>query len=185
MINLSSKSGIISIPTKLEEINIKLLNKLYEDINLPEDYCIIALIQKVKLSQISLITSTKAKETNVYTIPIVGKLPKSYNYKGDINVTDKVIISKSSIEMATHLNMSHSITFPNLFNFINSDTKLKASCYQHNIKDLDGNEDVWVYIIESKIVPMCDIRATIPLLSTSKDPFKIEFTPTKNDNNIN
>lgn len=181
MIKLTNKNGIVvNAPTKIQEIGVKELNNMYSGINLPNNYCIIALLQKVKLSQISLMTAVKAQETKVYTIPIIGKLPSSHNYSGIINVSDKVIISRSALELSTHLVMDSCLTLNNIFDFINSDSNLKADCYQHKILDDAGNDDVWIYVVESKIVPMSDIRATIPINSITIDPFKTKLISNNN-----
>jgi len=178
MINLTNKLGTtINVPTRLSEIDVEHLTKMYRCINLPENYCIVALIQKVKLSQVSLMTAAKAQETKVYTIPIVGKLPEKHNYNGLISVSDKVIITRSAIEMATHLSMDSCLTLNNLFEFINEDMELKASCYKKTIEDDMGNSDVWIYLVESKIIPMSDIRATIPINSVNIDPYKTYHQP--------
>lgn len=184
MITLTNKKGvIITAPTRIQEIGVKELTDMYRGINLPDNYCIIALLQKVKLSQISLMTAAKAQETKVYTIPIIGKLPNTHNYSGIINVSDKVIITRSALEMSTHLTTDSCLTLNNIFNFINSDNDLKANCYQHKVLDDTGNDDVWIYVVESKIVPMNDIRATIPINTPTIDPFKI-IKPIS-DNKIN
>lgn len=174
MVELMSKKqgAYLKLFTRIEEITPEVLNEIYKDLNLPSNYCIISLLQKVKLSQISLLTASKAKETVVYTVPVIGKLPEKYNYDGKINIGDKAIIARSSIELSTHLYMNISSTLENIFNFINSDTELKAACYQNKIKDDKENEDVWVYVIESKIIPISDIRATTCISNINRDIFR-------------
>lgn len=175
MIKLRNESIEISVPTKLEEITKEKLNKLFEVINLPDNYCIVVILQKVKLSQFAMMTVSKAKETLVYTIPIIGKLSENNNYTGKINIGDKVIITRSSLEMGTTVSMSTSISSGNLNKFLNDNETIRQKCFRKEVKDEDGNDDVWIYLMEAKIVPVCDIRGTIPQDSKFTDPFKIEL----------
>lgn len=175
MIKLRNESIEISVPTKLEEITKEKLNKLFEVINLPDNYCIVAILQKVKLSQFAMMTVSKAKETLVYTIPIVGKLSENNNYAGKINIGDKVIITRSSLEIGTTVSMSTAISSGNLNEFLNDNESIRQKCFRKEVKDEDGNDNVWIYLMEAKIVPVCDIRGTIPQDTKFTDPFKIEL----------
>lgn len=171
MISLKSKNLEVLVPTKLSEITKERLDELFKVINLPEDYCIIAIFQKVKLSQFAMMTVSKAQETLVYTIPIVGKLPESYHYKGNIKVGDKVIVTRTNLEMGTALSMSTMISSSNLNKFINDNDDLRGKCFRKDIKDEDGNTDVWIYTIQGKIIPISDIRGTIEKDAITSDPF--------------
>ena len=114
MISLKNESIEALVPTKLSEITKERLDEMFGVINLPDNYCIIAVLQKVKLSQFAMMTVSKAKETLVYTIPIVGKLPNIHGYKGKIEVGQKVIITRTNLEMGTALSMSTMISANNL-----------------------------------------------------------------------
>lgn len=175
MIKLRNESVEISVPTKLEEITKEKLTQIFDIINLPDNYCIVAILQKVKLSQFAMMTVSKAKETLVYTIPIIGKLPTSHSYYGKIDVGNKVIITRSSLEMGTAVSMSTSISSGNLNKFLNDNETIRQKCFRKEVKDEDGNDNVWIYLMEAKIVPVCDIRGTIPQDSKFIDPFKIEL----------
>lgn len=173
MVKLINSDGtIVSVPTKLQEVDSKVLLDMYRSINLPDNYCIITLAQKIKLSQLVLLNNAKIKDTTVYTVPLIGKLPNTHDYKGIINVSDKAILNRTSLELSTHLSINSSVSLNNLFDFITSDVKLKEKCFKKEIADSDGNYDIWIYVLESKILPMNDIRATIPLNAPTIDPFK-------------
>lgn len=173
MVTLINDNGtVLRVPTRLQEIDNKTLTDMYRSVNLPDNYCIITLAQKIKLSQLVLLNNAKIKDTTVYTVPLIGKLPDKYDYKGLISVTDKAILNRSSLELSTHLSIGSSVSLNNLFEFITSDQSLKEKCFRKELEDSDGNDDIWIYVLESKILPMTDIRATVPMNTPNIDPFK-------------
>lgn len=171
MISLKNESIEVLVPTKLSEITKERLDELFKVIELPDNYCIIAVLQKVKLSQFAMMTVSKAKETLVYTIPIVGKLPNIHGYNGKIEVGQKVIVTRTNIEMGTALSMSTMISANNLNSFLNENESIRQECFRKVIADDAGNTDVWIYVFEGKIIPMSDIRGTIDLGVAASDPF--------------
>lgn len=171
MISLKNESIEVLVPTKLSEITKERLDEMFGVINLPDNYCVIAVLQKVKLSQFAMMTVSKAKETLVYTIPIVGKLPNIHGYNGKIEVGQKVIVTRTNIEMGTALSMSTMISANNLNAFLNENESIRQECFRKVIADDDGNTDVWIYVFEGKIIPMSDIRGTIDLGVAASDPF--------------
>lgn len=171
MISLKNESIEVLVPTKLSEITKERLNEMFGVINLPDNYCIVAVLQKVKLSQFAMMTVSKAKETLVYTIPIIGKLPNNFDYKGKIEVGQKVIVTRTNLEMGTALSMSTMISVNNLNTFLNENESIRQKCFRKEIADDAGNTDVWIYVFEGKIIPMSDIRGTIDLSVSASDPF--------------
>lgn len=171
MIKIANKSIEIQVPTKLSEIGPAQFEDLFGAIRLPDDYCIIAILNHIKLSQFAMMSNKSSKETLVYTTNLVAKLPESHHYAGEIEVGDKVILTRSNLEMGTGLSIDTMISAYNLSRFINDNDDIRLECIQKTIGDDEDNTEVWIYVLEAKILPMCDIKGTVKIGSTSVDPF--------------
>lgn len=173
----------INIPTSIEEI-VKSLPNILADVKIPEHYCIIAMTMKTDLFSVAMNASGNSKDQVVETIPLYAK-GNEIKMPINIEIGDKVIIERSSLERATHLNIPISITLTNVINFINEDkngdfrkTILNRTYGKENKmatmnKTIPYTSKDKIYVLAFKIIPIGDIRGAIGYDKKTNDPFKV------------
>lgn len=153
----------INIPTSLEEITPEYFEKLFKNIKVAKNYCIVALCNCETL--FSCVSNYKNK-TNGYSsvIPIIA-VPNGY----DANVCDRISIEPSSLERALHINVPNNVIGYNFVgNYCNEDKNLTEAILKgtffnngkHTGAELAKRNAPNCYFVEFKIVPFVDIKAT-------------------------
>lgn len=169
----------INFPTSLNEIKPEDLNAITKNVTLPKNYCIIALCYKTKVFDFcTMIDNNKNVEISV--VPLIAKINKEDSEKYRINVGDKVTISRSSLEMGDHIKLPTMISSDNVRKYFKDDPDLKKAIITKNSsliidkdinKQLLGTNSPNIIIMEFKIVPINDIRATMPVECDIYDPY--------------
>lgn len=153
MIELKIKDRTINLPTRLNELNEEVFDRLTSHIHLQDKYCIIALAYKIRMPRLGMIDS-KQFGNDVFTIPLIAKVNNNeLNFKAG----DKAIINPSSIELGTHVNINTVVSLSNMFSLLSEEQEVKKDIAVN--KDNKYNTDV--YLLGFKIVPVSDIRGTI------------------------
>lgn len=177
----NSKIGI-NIPTTLDEI-VKELPNVLADIKIPEHYCIIAMAMKTDLFSVAMNASGNSKDQTVEVIPLYAK-GNEIKMPINIEIGDKVIVERASLERATHLHIPISISLRNVINFINEDkngdfrkTIINRTYGKENKmatmnKTIPYSSKDKIYVLEFKIIPIGDIRGAIGYNKKTNDPFK-------------
>lgn len=141
----NGKNGVnvLTYPTSLDEITPEYLKEVTNDIVLSENYSLIGVCYREKLSNIILSVRQNKKSTDIPVVPIFIKGRK------DIETGDKLVISPSQIAIGHHVNAKKNVlTINNLLHYVDGDGMAFGNASKY--KD-------FVYFLEFKIVPNCDI----------------------------
>ena len=181
MIQIKSekKSYGINFPTSVDELTADILTSITEQVKLPKHYCIVALCFKTRLFDFVVAMNSK-KEHSISVVPILAKISEEDSAETNAVVSDKVIISRSALEMGSHLNLPVMISTDNARNYLASDETLTKSIISRSnpiFKDLTKRDNI--IVLEFKIIPVSDIKATVPLNANGIDPFVVR------DENLN
>lgn len=154
-----------NIPTKLEEITPEYLTDVTANIDIADNYSLIALCYHEKLSTIILANRQLKKNTNINVVPVYVKCGKTdNNFINDIKCGEKILVAGSDIAMGFHVSVpANKLTINHLVAAIEGD----GYAYQNSMKHND-----FCYFIEFKLVPNVAIHARYSDKEiTSKCPF--------------
>lgn len=183
MIRIKSdlKPYAIEVPTDISEIDIKYFNGLLNDIKLANNYGIIAICYYDKISSLALDMQLNGSKS-VPVVPIIAKIATDtdcYPFK----VGDLAVINKTALEMGTHLYLTNNALSVNALkeyiledkditnailkgDFYTKEIKEKKNIIFDNIKTripdkiIGVKQGINIYMIEFKIIPLNDIRAS-------------------------
>lgn len=175
MITIKSekKSYGINFPTSVDEFTPEIFNEITKQVKLPKHYCMIALCLKTTLFDFVVAMNSK-KEQSVGIITLLAKINEEDKLYANANVSDRVILSRSALEMATHISLPVIISTDNARNYFASDNELtKSIISRKNPVFLDMTKKDNIIVVEFKILPISDIKATVPLDAKGVDPFCI------------
>ena len=173
MITIKSekKSYGINFPTSVNELTPDVLNTVTKQVKLPKHYCMVALCFKTTLFDFVVAMNSK-KEQAVGIIPLLAKINEEDKVDANANVSDRVILSRSALEMATHISLPVLISTDNARKYFASDNELtKSIINRKNPIFLDMTKKDNIIVVEFKILPVSDIKATVPLDAKGIDPF--------------
>lgn len=183
MITIKSKNRnyAVSFPESLSEIKPEDFISTLNDINLPKYHCIVAMCTEIKLFDLATAISGNAKDTITQVIPLIGKINDCDNEMLKVDVGERIIIDRSSLERGVHLNTRLSIGSVNAMKYINSDADLKKDIlsgkFNNSTSNLNkqlaiGSSPV-IILVEFKIVPVNSIVAAVKKNVDFVDPFKV------------
>lgn len=175
MIQIKSekKSYGINFPTSVDELTPDVLTSITEQVKLPKHYCIIALCFKTRLFDFVVAMNSK-KEHSISVVPVLAKISEEDSIETNAAISDKIIISRSALEMGTHLSLPVMISTDNARNYLASDEVLTKSIITRSnpiFKDMNKRDNI--IVLEFKIIPVSDIKAAVPCKADSVDPFVI------------
>lgn len=149
---------IINLPTSINEITPKYLLDVTANIAVADNYSLIAICHKEKLSAFVLAGRNKKSEMTTSVVPIFVKRgfitdDKSIGCPNNFNdfVTSgiRLLITPTAISMGLHVNVpENDITMGKFMAAIDGDGCAYQNASKHNET---------VYFIEFKLVPNCDI----------------------------
>lgn len=173
MITIKSekKSYGINFPTSLNELTPEILNEITKQVKLPKHYCIVALCFKTRVFDFVVAMNSK-KEQAVAIVPLLAKINEED--KADVNaeVSDRVVLSRSALEMGTHISLPVIISTDNARRYFSSDEELtKSIITRRNSIFTDMTKKDNIIVLEFKIIPVSDIKATVPADGKGLDPF--------------
>ena len=161
----------INFPTSVNEITPEVLNTITAGVKLPKHYCIVAMVFQPKLFE--FISAIKNKiNTNVNVTPILAKVAEGCEEELNANIGDKLIIDRSSLERAVHLNLPIMINSTNAAKYINDDKEVMKSITA-GVFNSNGVSPR-IVILEFKIVPINCVSAAINKQQKVIDPFVIK-----------
>lgn len=180
-IKSSKKAYGIMIPTSMDEITPDFLKTITSNIKLPKHYCIIGLCLKTKLFDIATVIGSNNKDLNVFVNPILCKINNEDIETVNANVGDKIIVSRTNIEMGDHIAIPITISNSNIKRYLYEDEELRKAIITKNKNNtIDKNNDDIVFtsdcpsiiVMEFKIIPVVDIKASIDNTPVSLEAFK-------------
>lgn len=173
MITIKSekKSYGINFPASVNELTPEIFDEITKQVKLPKHYCIVALCFKTRLFDFVVAMNSK-KEQAVAVIPLLAKINEEDKADVNANVSDRVILSRSALEMGTHISLPVVISTDNARNYFSSDEELtKSIISRRNPIFTDMTKKDNIIVLEFKIIPVSDIKATVPVDGKGCDPF--------------
>lgn len=162
----------INFPTSVNEITPEVLNAITAGVKLPKHYCIVAIIFQPKLFEFISAIKYKNTNVNVNVTPILAKVAEGCEEELNGNIGDKLIIDRSSLERAVHLNIPIMINSTNAANYINDDKELIKSITAGKFNS--NGISPRIIVLEFKIVPINCVSAAINKQQKIIDPFVIK-----------
>ena len=173
MIELSNdkiKIGI-KLPTSVDEITAEMLEQLTAQVKLGKGYVLIALCYEVNFADLVFDTK-KQKPTKVYTKVAKANLCSDYL---DIKPGDVIAISQSAIEMGQHIYIKSVASESFVKAFLLDKARLTrpdaTSLTASDIRDIESRSFL---LLEFKVVPVTDIKASFDYSVDYIDPFKLK-----------
>lgn len=151
--NGKNGTNILTLPTKLEEITSDYLKNVTKEVGIANNYSLIGVCYKEKLSNIIMTSRQRKPNANIAVVPIFIKAGiTDSKFVNDINIGDKLIVSPSQISLGHHVAApKNNLTISTFLFYCEGDNDV----YQ---KALTYSE--YVYFLEFKIIPNCDIIGT-------------------------
>lgn len=170
MLSIETESGkILNYPTSYKEVDTEYLTAVTKNINLADNYVIVALIYPAKLKRLLLSINPNSKHKDE-VVPYITSIAKVGNNTTELGKSlksgDNAIINPSDIMIATHIEVTGNTLTKNFF--LNNADGLDT-------KTMSKDE---VYLVDFKIVPLSAIKAVIPANSKAD---KHKFSVTKKD----
>lgn len=160
MIRLENKKRkyVINVPTNFKEVNFDELLNVVKNVKVSEHYAMIALCQSFTPFNVALL-GTKRKDVN---IPVSANFIKANDpgNKIDAKPGDKLIISRSDLELSTHLSVTFGLS-TSVIGATIADNPLVATMLRTDPVDENGNPVKELIAIEFKLVPLTAIKAVV------------------------
>ena len=157
----NGKNGkvIVTLPTNLEEITPEYLGAITDEIAVADNYSLIALCHKEKLSAFVMAGRNKKNEISTAVVPLfvkrglntssVSSIDGVPSFHPLIEVCDKLIISPTAMAMGLHVNVPmNTLNMGKVVALLEGD----GYAYQNATKVTDP-----VYFLEFKLIPNNEI----------------------------
>lgn len=167
-----SKNGnfAVTLPTDLKDITEEYLKAVTKEVFVAENYSLIGLCYREKLSTI-IFNAKNNKPSNIVTVPIYIK--SNNNEQPFTECGNKLVVSGSQLALGHHVNcVMNTLTINKFLYYIEGDN----NAYQNALREF---KDVYCYFLEFKIIPNCDIVGVYANIDKIKDidnfnnPFKV------------
>lgn len=170
----------INIPTQKAEITNDIFNSLLENVKIPNNYCIVAVLTKDTLFGIMNLMNNK--NSTALCTTVLAKEANTESAANNFKQGEEIVVSRSGVETATHLNVQGNLVSTRfLIEFIKKDDKLVDQITNGRFdRDLPGvtyrGANPYVYTIDFKIVPLNLVHASVDKTIKSVNPFKEPIT---------
>lgn len=160
----------LNLPTNFSEINFKDIKRVIDNVNISEHYAVVALCQSFGTFQLATLGTKNTKNLNV-PVSINFIMANDPNEKLNANIGDKVIISRSDIELSVHLPITFGLSTSSIAATIEDNSEVRTML-RDGVNDEDGNPVNEIIAVEFKLVPLSAIKATIDRSRTFKDVYR-------------
>lgn len=171
MIRLENKKRnyVINVPTSFKEVNFEELLNVVRNVKVSEHYAMIALCQSFTPFNVALL-GTKGKDVN---IPVSANFIKANDpgNKIDAKPGDKLIISRSDLEMSTHISVTFGLSTSVIGSTV-ADNPSVATMLRTEPTDENGNPVKELIAVEFKLVPLTAIKAVVDRSIGTTDVYK-------------
>lgn len=154
--NGKNGSKSITLPTSIKEITADYLKAITDEILVADNYSLIALCHKEKLSSFILAGRNKKNQISTAVVPLFVKKGAPSKgvvntlFESNLNVGDKLIITPTDIMTGMHVRVPmNTLTVEGFLSAIEGD----GYAYQNASKNPAD-----VYFLEFKIIPNCAIQ---------------------------
>jgi hypothetical protein len=150
---------ILTLPTNLKEITPEYLKAVTADVEVSDNYSLIGVCYRETLSAILLTYKQNKKQISTAVVPI---FVKSNNTTCKAECGDKLIVAPSQIALGHHVAApANKLTISNFLFYTDKDYNA-----------LQNATTEYVYFLEFKIIPNCDIIGIY-----KNTPVKLEDNP--------
>ena len=176
MIKLTNKKRNyeLSLPTKFSDINFEDIKHVLDNVNISEHYAVVALCQSFGTFQLATLGAKNSKDMNV-PVSINFIAANDPNGKLKANPGDKVIISRSDIEMSVHLPITFGLSTSSIAATIEDNPEVRTML-RNGVNDENGNPVKEIIAIEFKLVPLTAIKATIDRSKSFTDVYRTNIS---------
>lgn len=146
------KSVTFHFPTDFKEIEKSYFTSVTNNVNIADNYSLIALVYHDTLGKIILTRKQNKKGITSGVVPVFVKAGNTdSDFINSANVKDKIIISSTQLSLAQHVIVPQNVLSLDYFiKWLDKDNTV-SNRYQNNY----GKEEC--YFVEFKLVPNCDI----------------------------
>lgn len=156
---VNGKKGhcFLNLPTSLTELSPEYFEKITNDIEVADNYSLIGLVYREKLSAVILASRQHKLTINAQVTPIFIKKgnitstsQEANKFFNNVECRDKLIIAGTDIKLGHHVYVAHNhLTVGNFLDYIEGD----ANIAKNPMKVTDS-----CIFLEFKIVPNCAIK---------------------------
>lgn len=158
----SDAEVVLHLPNSIGEISDEWLKEITQSIKVADNYSLLAIVYREKLSSVILAKSQKKQITAPITPLFVKAGANDSSFISNIECKNKIIISNSQLALGHHVVVpNNELSFERFLRYCDSDTK---NTYQ---RALEHFSNAYVCFVDFKIVPNCDIIGNYSPISTS------------------
>lgn len=175
MITLKANGSNIELkcPTRASEITADELKRLTENFKVSKDFAIVALISRVKISELIFAANAgKFKQDAKIGITSVMAKVSDKNPDCDIKVGDILTIDNSVIERGHHLGINTGASINVITAVLNKDADLRDNLRVGTLTDDKGIVPTELFVLGFKVVPIMTIVSSISPIAILDDPYK-------------
>lgn len=158
-----NENEVLSVPTSINEISSEFLLGVSSNLNIADDYALIALVYSETIPMV-ISSNSKRKDITTAVLPLFVKSGHSYDdFINSIPVKAVININGSDISLGNHINFAeNNISIGAVVNAITKDKDLAKSILFMKEK---------VCFVEFKLVPTCAIKGATWGSNTYVSPY--------------
>lgn len=159
MISLQNPKGgyVINVPTSKADLDFNSIKDVIANVIPSKHYAVIALCQSFKPFNLAMLANGKDTDVKVSTYFIKANEDES-QFKASVG--DKVIVSRSDLELSVHLNVNFSLS-ANTITKVVEDSKELRDELRNGMYDQNGMLVEEIIAVEFKLIPVNAIKAVI------------------------
>lgn len=159
LVNTKDGSEVeFNFPTSLNELTEDVLTDIVSNIEVADNYALIALCYSEKLSNMLMTSRVNKKEAKIKVTPIFVKAGKTdVAFINNAKCGQRVISMQSQIALGIHINVPGNKLTINYFSTVVNESA-DREIYNKELQNPDQSECIF---IEFKLVPICDITGFI------------------------
>lgn len=159
MISLQNPKGgyVINVPTSKADLDFNSIKDVIANVIPSKHYAVIALCQSFKPFNLAMLANGKDTDVKVATFFIKANEDES-QFKASVG--DKIIVSRSDLELSVHLNVNFSLS-ANTITKVVEDSKELRDELRNGMYDQNGMLVEEIIAVEFKLIPVNAIKAVI------------------------
>ncbi|WP_291625537.1 hypothetical protein [Clostridium sp.] len=159
MIKLQNPKGgyILNVPTSKKDLDFNSIKDVVANVIPSKHYAVIALCQSFKPFNLAMLANGKDTDVKVSTYFIKANEDES-QFKASAG--DKVIVSRSDLELSVHLNANFSLSANSITKVVEDSKEIRDEL-RNGICDENGILVEEIIAVEFKLIPVNAIKAVI------------------------
>lgn len=159
LVNTKDGSEVeFNFPTSLNELTEDILKDIVSNIEVADNYALIALCYSERLSNMIMSARVNKKEAKIKVTPIFVKAGNTdVEFINNAKCGQRVIAMQSQISLGIHVNVPGNKLTIQYFSAVVTETN-DREIYNKELQNPDQSECIF---IEFKLVPVCDITGLI------------------------